>query len=419
MHICDIILWGEKMKLDDINNIEKGLKDEFEKIDELVEYNCQKVLNAFWKERVDTTFFNGTTGYGYGDKGRDEIEKIFAQVLNKEDALVRIQFISGTHAVSTALFAMLRPGDTMIAISGTPYDTIHEIIGLRDNPSSLKSMGANYEQVDLIDNKEFDEEKIIAKLKEKKIKLIEIQRSRGYSTRNAITVDGINSIIEKIREVDSEVIIMVDNCYGELTDYEEPNSDIIVGSLIKNLGAGLAPMGAYIAGKKELIELCADRLGAPGLGKEGGASLGFNRNLLQGLFMAPRVVGDAMKNCILASKIFEELGYEVVPRYNEKRSDIVQTIMLNDEQKLIKFVQGIQMGSPIDSFALPEPWDMPGYESKIIMASGAFIEGSSVEISCDAPLRPPYAAFLQGGLVYEYNKIALIKALENMGAITK
>lgn len=403
------------MKIEELKQIEESLAEEFKVVDSLVEYNCQKVISAFWDEKVDDTFFNTSTGYGYGDKGRDGIERIFAKVLGKEDALVRIQFVSGTHAVSTALFAMLRPGDTMMAISGTPYDTIHEIIGLRENSSSLKAYGVNYLQTDLINLDTFDEENIFKNLKEHKIKLIEIQRSRGYSLRNALSVEKINDIIAKIRKVDNDVIIMVDNCYGEFTDYEEPNADIIVGSLIKNLGAGIAPTGAYIAGRKDLIELCADRLAAPGLGKEGGASLGYNKSLLQGLYMAPRVVGDSIKHCILVAKTMEKLGYTVVPKYNEKRGDIVQTIIFNDEDKLIKFCQGIQKGSAIDSNVVPEPWDMPGYANKIVMASGAFVAGSSIEISCDAPIREPFAAFVQGGLVYEYSKLAFIEALKNIG----
>ena len=405
------------MTLEDLNEIEKSLSEEFKEVDKMVQHNCNKVISAFWEERVDETFFNTSTGYGYGDKGRDGIERIFSKVLGTEDALVRIQFVSGTHAVSTALFAMLRPGDTMLAISGTPYDTMHEVIGLRENPSSLKAHGVNYLQTDLINDDTFDEENIIKILKEQKIKLIEIQRSRGYSLRNALSVQKINDIIEKIRAVDKDVIIMLDNCYGALTDYEEPKADILVGSLIKNLGAGIAPTGAYIAGKKELIELCADRLAAPGLGKEGGASLGYNKSLLQGIYMAPRVVGDSIKHCILVAKTMEKLGYTVVPRYNGKRADIVQTIIFNDEDKLIKFCQGVQKGSAVDSNVVPMPWDMPGYEHQIVMASGAFVSGSSVEISCDAPIRPPYAAFIQGGLVYEYSKIAFIEALKSIGEL--
>lgn len=405
------------MTLDDLEQIEFSLEEDFKQVEKLVQHNCNKVISAFWEEKVDETFFNTSTGYGYGDKGRDGIERIFAKVLGTEDALVRIQFISGTHAVSTALFAMLRPGDTMLAISGTPYDTMHEVIGLRDNPSSLKAYGVNYLQTELINSDTFDEENIFKILKQQKIKLVEIQRSRGYTCRNALTVDKINDIIEKIRSFDKDIVIMLDNCYGEMTDYEEPKADILVGSLIKNLGAGIAPMGAYIAGRKDLIALCADRLGAPGLGKEGGASLGYNKSLLQGLYMAPRVVGDSIKHCMLVAKTMEILGYMVVPRYNAKRGDIVQTIIFNDQDKLIKFCQGIQRGSAIDSNVVPEPWDMPGYSNKIVMASGAFVAGSSIEISCDAPIRVPFAAFLQGGLVYEYSKIAFVEALKNIGDI--
>ena len=360
--------------------------------------------------------FNSTTGYGYGDIGRDTIEKIFAKVLKSEDSLVRNQFISGTHALTVCLFGLLRPGDTMLSICGKPYDTLDSIIGIEENNSSLKSFGIKYEQIDLL-NEDFDIPSIVEKLKSKKIKLIEIQRSRGYATRRSLTMDKIEKAIKAIKDVDKEVIVMVDNCYGEFVDKKEPTevgADIMVGSLIKNLGGGLAPNGAYIAGRKDLVELCAERLTAPGQGKEVGPSLGINKSFLQGLYMAPSVVASSLKTAIFTAKMMEKLGYKAVPASNEKRSDIVQTIEFGNEEDLIKYVQGIQAGSAVDSKSVPMPWDMPGYTDKVIMAAGAFTMGSSIELSCDAPIRPPYIAFQQGGLTYEYGKLGVLKAIQNM-----
>lgn len=396
--------------------VEKELAVEFKKIDERCQKNSLKVLKAFQNKRVAEVHFNGTTGYGYGDIGRDTIEEIFAEVLETEDALVRTQFISGTHALTVALFAMLRPGDTMLSICGKPYDTLDSIIGIEENPSSLKSYNVKYEQIDLIGN-EFDTEAIVERLKRKDVKLIEIQRSRGYALRNSITLDKIENIIKEIRKVNDEVIIMIDNCYGEFVDDVEPSkfgADIIVGSLIKNLGGGIAPNGAYIAGKKELVELAAERLTAPGQGKEVGPTLGINKNILQGLYMAPQVVASSLKTAIFTSLMLEKLGYKVNPRFDERRSDIVQTIEFGNSEDLIKYCQGIQMGSAIDSNSVPEPWDMPGYTDKVIMAAGAFTMGSSIELSCDAPIRPPYVAFQQGGLTYEYGKLGVLKAIQNI-----
>ncbi len=398
-----------------IKKNEEELKEEFASINKLVEKNSEKVIKSFWKHKVDDTLFNTSTGYGYGDKGRDVIEQIFADVLGTEDALVRIQFISGTHALSTAFFGILRTGDTLLSICGKPYDTLDEVIGIRENASSLKTFGIKYSQIELTENGKFDEQEILSQIKnDTSIKLVTIQRSRGYSFRNAISVEEINNIYTKIKQINPNIVVMVDNCYGEFVDFEEPKVDILVGSLIKNIGGGIAPTGAYIAGKKEFVELCADRLAAPGLGKEGGPSLGYNKQILQGIFFAPKIVGDSLKIGIVASKIFEGLGYEVSPRYNEKRNDIITAIKFNDENKLIKFCQGIQSGSPVDSNVTLAPWDMPGYDSKIIMASGAFTQGSSIEISADGPIKPPYIAYMQGGLIYEYSKIALNKALENI-----
>ena len=397
-------------------DVEKELVEEFEKLDELCEYNSLKVLTAFQNNNISEAHFSQTTGYGYGDIGRDAIENIFAEVLGAEDALVRNQFISGSHALTVTLFACLRPGDTLLSITGKPYDTLDEVIGIVDNPSSLKSFGVNYEQIDLIDN-DFDIPKIKKRLLESKVKLIEIQRSKGYSTRKSLTIEKVEDVIKAIREVDKDVIIMIDNCYCEFVGEEEPLSvgaDIIVGSLIKNLGGGLAPNGAYIAGRKDLIALAADRLTVPGEGKEVGPSLGVNKSILQGLFMAPSVVANALKTAVFASLILEKLGYKVEPRYNEERADIVQNIEFGVPEKLIKYCQGIQMGSPIDSSAIPMPWDMPGYTDQVIMAAGTFTQGSSIEISCDGPIRAPFIAYQQGGLTYEYGKLAVMRAISNL-----
>lgn len=399
-----------------IKDTESDLKEQFIKIDELCMKNSEKVLSAFQKYKISEAHFSMTTGYGYDDIGRDTIEKVFADVLGGEDALVRSQFISGSHALTVALFAYLRPGDTMLSITGTPYDTLHEVIGIVENNSSLKSFGVNYEQVDLVDD-EFDYDKIQEKLKNSKIKLIEIQRSKGYSTRKSITVDKLEKVINEIRKLDKDVIIMVDNCYCEFVEEKTPlevGADIIVGSLIKNLGGGIAPNGAYIAGKKELINLAAERLTLPGEGREVGPTLGINKSILQGLFMSPSVVASSLKTAVLASKLLSDLGYKVEPNYDDKRADIVQNIEFGNPNKLIKFCQGIQMGSPVDSFAIPEPWDMPGYVDKVIMAAGTFTQGSSIEISCDGPIREPYIAYLQGGLTYEYGKLALKSAISKI-----
>lgn len=398
------------------NEVQKEIKLVFEKIEEVCEYNSLKVLKAFQNNQISDMHFNQTTGYGYGDIGRDTTEKVFAEVLGAEDALVRGQFISGTHALTVALFAFLRPGDTLLSITGKPYDTLDEVIGIVDNPSSLKSFGVNFEKIDLV-NDEFDYQAIEDRLKQGKVKLIEIQRSKGYSTRKSITIDELEKVIEHIRKFDKEVIIMIDNCYCEFVTTKEPlevGADVIVGSLIKNLGGGIAPNGAYIAGRKDLVNLAAERLTAPGEGKEVGPSLGITKSILQGLFMAPSVVASSLKTAVFASRILEKSGYDVEPKYNEQRADIVQTINFNDEQKLIKYCQGIQMGSPIDSNSIPEPWDMPGYTDKVIMAAGAFTQGSSIELSCDGPIRPPYTAFMQGGLTYEYGKLGVLKAVQNM-----
>ena len=399
-----------------VNDSEKELDKEFKKIDEICEYNSLKVLNAFWNNKLSEAHFSQTTGYGYDDIGRDVIEKIYAEIFGAEDALVRSQFISGSHALTVALFAYLRPGDTMLSISGLPYDTLHEVIGIVPNDSSLKSFGVNYEQIDLI-NDDFDYEKIEERLNKSKVKLIEIQRSKGYSTRKSISNSKIKKVVDLIRKYDKDVIIMVDNCYCEFVDKVSPiemGADIIVGSLIKNLGGGIAPNGAYIVGKKRLVDLAGERLTLPGEGREVGPTLGINKQILEGLFFSPSVVASALKTAVLASKVLEELGYKVEPRYNDERVDIVQNIEFGNEEDLVKYCQGIQMASPVDSFAIPMPWDMPGYEDKVIMAAGTFTQGSSIELSCDGPIRKPYIAYMQGSLTYEYGKIAIIKAVSNL-----
>jgi len=397
-----------------INQEEKNIERQLKEVDKTCEYNSFKVLKAFQNNKVSEVHFNETTGYGYNDIGRDTIENIYKEIFNAEDALVRGQFISGSHALTVALFAILRPNDTMLSITGKPYDTLDEVIGIEENKSSLKSFNINYEQIDLVDN-DFDYEKIRNTITNKKIKLIEIQRSKGYSTRKSITLDKVEKVIKFIKELDKDIIIMIDNCYCEFVTTKEPTevgADIVVGSLIKNLGGGIAPNGAYIIGKEHLIKLCAERLTLPGEGKEVGPTLGINKQFLEGLYLAPKVVANALKTAILTSKVLETLGYKVEPTYNEPRADIVQNIIFNDENKLIKYCQGIQSGSAIDSYVTPSPWEMPGYTDKVIMAAGTFTQGSSIELSCDGPIRPPYIAYQQGSLTYEYGKIGLAKAIE-------
>lgn len=395
---------------------EKNIQNELKNIEEICEYNSMKVLDAFQKNKVSEIHFNQTTGYGYNDIGRETIEKIYKDIFKAEDALVRNQFISGSHALTVALFANLRPNDILLSITGKPYDTLDEVIGIVQNESSLKSYNVKYEQIDLI-NDDFDYKKIKETITEKKIKLIEIQRSKGYSTRKSITLDKVEKVIKYIKEIDKEIIIMIDNCYCEFVSKKEPievGADIVVGSLIKNLGGGIAPNGAYIVGKEKLIKLCAERLTLPGEGKEVGPTLGINKQILQGIYMAPTVVSNALKTAVLTSKVMEQLGYEVEPKYNEERADIVQNIIFKDEKKLIKYCQGIQSGSAIDSYAIPTPWEMPGYTDKIIMAAGTFTQGSSIELSCDGPIRHPFIAYQQGSLTYEYGKIGLMKAIDNL-----
>ena len=400
------------------NKVEEKIASKFKEIDKICEENSYKVINAFQECNLSEPHLNSATGYGIDEPGRNKIEEIYAKIFKAEDSLVRAQLISGTHALAITLSGLLRPADTILSITGAPYDTLQTVIGLGDNPSksSLKAYGVKYEEIDLI-NSEFNTKKIVERLEKNDVKLVEIQRSRGYSTRKSLTIEKIENIIKEIRRVNKDVIIMVDNCYGEFVENKEPievGADIAVGSLMKNLGAGIATSGAYIVGRKDLIVLCAERLTAPGIGKEIGPSLNQNPLFLKGLFFAPKVVASSVKTAIFASCILEELGYTVEPKWNEKRADIVQTISLGSSEKLIKFCQGIQKGSPIDSHVSPEPGDMGGYEDKVIMAAGTFTQGSTIELSCDGPIREPYIAYMQGGLTYEYGKFGILRAIQEM-----
>ena len=401
-----------------VKEVEEEIKPQFQELDRICEINSKKVLDAFQECDLQESHLSSSTGYGIDEPGRNKIEEIYAKIFKAEDALVRTQLISGTHALTVTLFGLLRPGDTMLSITGAPYDTLQTVIGIGNDVSnsSLKAFNVNYEQIELVDN-DFDLEAIKERLTKKDIKLVEIQKSRGYSTRESLTIEKIERVIKLIREVNKDVIIMVDNCYGEFVEEKEPieiGADIAVGSLMKNLGAGIATSGAYIVGRKDLIELCAERLTSPGIGKEIGPSLNQNPLLLKGLFFAPSVVRSSVKTSIFASRCLEKLGYEVEPKYNDKRGDIVQTLSLGTEENLVKFCQGIQKGSPIDSNVLPYPGDMGGYEDKVIMAAGTFTQGSTIELSCDGPIREPYIAYMQGGLTYEYGKLGILKAIEFM-----
>ncbi|CAM2075939.1 methionine gamma-lyase family protein [Clostridium saudiense] len=395
------------------------VEEQFKIYDEIREYNQLKVLNAFQEERISDMHFTNSSGYGYDDIGRDTLDKVYARIFNTESALVRPHFVNGTHAIGCALMGNLKTGDTMVCITGAPYDTLHNIIGIsgKENIGSLKEYGVNYKQVDL-KNGTFDTEKIIEVLKEDStIKLVHIQRSTGYGWRKSFLVSEIGEIISKIKEVRSDVCVFVDNCYGELIDKIEPTdvgADLVAGSLIKNLGGGIAPTGGYVAGKTKYVEQAAYRLTTPGIGGECGSTFGVMRQLYQGLFLAPHIVMEALKGAVFCSRIMEIAGFEVLPKYNDKRSDIIQAIKFNDRENLIKFCKGIQKGSPIDSYVECEPWAMPGYNDEVIMAAGAFIQGSSIELSADAPIREPYIAYLQGGLTFDHAKIGILISLNNI-----
>lgn len=400
--------------IENIINSEVKIKNVFMNIDENAFYFSKKVLDAFHEHGLSEAAFNETTGYGYNDFGRELIEKVYATVFGAEDAIVRNQFVSGSHALSVTLFALLRPGDLLLSVSGLPYDTLHEVIGIKDNNSSLASFGVKYDQIDLV-NDDFDYSGIEEYLKNNKVKVIEIQRSKGYSTRGSIGINKVKKVIELIKSVSPETIVMIDNCYCEFVEKTSPcevGADVVVGSLIKNLGGGIVPNGAYVVGKSEYIDLVGERLTLPGEGREVGPTLGINKQILQGLFFAPSVVASSLKTAVLTASVMEDLGYKVSPRYDEERVDIVQNVEFGDPELLIKFVQGIQAGSPVDASALPIPWDMPGYTDQVIMAAGCFTQGSSIELSCDGPIRPPYIAYMQGGLTYEYGKLGLLSAIE-------
>ena len=398
------------------SQIEGTLKERFDAIDKVAEYNQLKVVHAMQKCKVNAGCFKYASGYGYDDPGRDTLEEVYAEIFHTESALVRPQITCGTHALGLALSANLRPGDEILAISGKPYDTLEEVIGIRESKGSLKEYGITYAQVDLLEDGSFDLEGIKNAINDK-TKLIHIQRSKGYATRPTLSVDVIGEAIAFVKEINKDLIVMVDNCYGEFVEEKEPSevgADMIVGSLIKNPGGGLAPIGGYICGRSDLIEQCAYRLTTPGLGKEVGASLGVNRQFIQGFFMAPTVVNAAVKGAIFAANLYEKLGFKVIPDGKEDRHDIIQAVEFHDPEKLIAFCEGIQKASPIDSHVTPIPWDMPGYDSQVIMAAGTFVSGASIELSADGPMKEPYAVYFQGGLTYPHAKYGIIMSLQRM-----
>lgn len=399
------------------SEVENEINEQVKKIDEVALFNQAKVLKAFNEAKLSQMHFGKTTGYGYDDIGRETIEKIYAKIFKAEDALVRIGFVNGTHTLATALRACLMPNDRLLAISGKPYDTLCEVIGINQNPLSLISYGVKYSQIDLDDRGNIKIDEVCEFLKSNDVKMIHIQRSKGYAIRKSIEIDDIKKAIFKIREIKKDIIIMVDNCYGEFVEEKEPvevGADLVCGSLIKNIGGGLCEIGGYIVGKQKYIKLCSEILTCPGIGKECGATLGQNKNILQGLFMAPSTVKNAMKSAIFASRIFEKMGYEVYPKYSEKRSDIVQAIKFGNEKDLVAFIQKIQELSPVDSHVVPYPWEMPGYSNKVIMAAGTFVEGASIELSADSPIREPYVAYMQGALTYESAKLAICYAASSI-----
>lgn len=394
----------------------EGLQTRFEAIDEVAEYNQMKVLHAMQECRVSDIHFAATTGYGYNDLGRDTLEEVYARVFHTEDALVRPQIVSGTHALAIALSSQLRPGDELLSPVGKPYDTLEEVIGIRESVGSLAEYGVTYRQVDLLEDGSFDWENIKKAINEK-TKMVTIQRSKGYQTRPTLSVARIGELIQFVKEIKPDVICMVDNCYGEFVETIEPTdvgADLCVGSLIKNPGGGLAPIGGYIAGRKDCIERAAARLTSPGLGKEVGASLGVISSFYQGFFLAPTVTAGALKGAIFAANVYERLGFEVVPNGRESRHDIIQAVTLGSAEGVIEFCKGIQAAAPVDSYVVPEPWAMPGYDSDVIMAAGAFVQGSSIELSADAPIKPPYAVYFQGGLTWNHAKFGILMSLQKL-----
>lgn len=415
--MLDFFEINENLEKADKISLEK-VGDVFKKIDEITNYNQLKVLSAFINNNVSEASFAATTGYGYGDKGRDNLDKVLADIFGAEDALIRHSFASGTSTITTALFGVLRPQDKMLCLTGRPYDTLIGVLGCDEKTDgSLKDFGIEYKQCDLKQNGAPDIEKISFELKKDKYKVAYIQRSRGYSLRPSLKIEDIEALCKTVREISPETVIMVDNCYGEFTDKKEPcevGADIIMGSLIKNPGGGIAPCGGYIAGRKDLVEKCAFRMTAPGVGREVGASLGHSRELYMGLFNAPHITGEALKSAVYSAELFSNLGYKVSPETNEKRGDIIQSICLENSEKLIAFCKGLQSGAPVDSFLTPEPWDMPGYDDKVIMAAGAFTGGASIELSADAPLREPFAVWMQGGLNFHSARAGILLAADNV-----
>lgn len=394
----------------------EGLKERFEKIDEVAEYNQMKVLNAMQQCKVSDVHFAATTGYGYNDLGRDTLEEVYAKVFHTEDAIVRPQLVSGTHALAVALSSQLRPGDELLSPVGKPYDTLEEVIGIRESVGSLAEYGVKYRQVDLLEDGSFDWENIRKAISDK-TKMVTIQRSKGYQTRPTLSVERIGELIKFVKEIKPDIICMVDNCYGEFVETIEPTdvgADMCVGSLIKNPGGGLAPIGGYIVGKKDCIERAAVRLTSPGLGKEVGASLGVISSFYQGFFLAPTVTAGALKGAIFAANVYERLGYGVVPNSTESRHDIIQAVTFGTPEGVIEFCKGIQAAAPVDSYVVPEPWAMPGYDSDVIMAAGAFVQGSSIELSADAPIKPPYAVYFQGGLTWNHAKFGILMSLQKL-----
>lgn len=403
---------------DYVFDMEKRVLKKFEELDKIAEYNQLKVLEAFQKNKLSDKHFNWNTGYGYDDIGRETLEKVFSDIFSTDDAIVRPLIVNGTHALTLALTGILRPLDTLLSISGKPYDTLEDVIGISNKTGhgSLKEFGIKYKEIPLTQDGEFDIEKILDSI-DKSTKMVYIQRSSGYSFRKALTIDKIEEVIKKVKKVKSDIIVMVDNCYGEFLDYLEPTdvgADVMAGSLIKNPGGGLALSGGYIVGRKDLIELISYKLTSPGIGKECGLTFGQTRSIFQGLFMAPKVVNGALKGAILCAKVYSNLGFEVSPKVNDYRSDIIQSIVLETPDRVIEFCKGIQEAAPVDSFVTPLPWDMPGYNSQVIMAAGAFVQGSSIELSADAPIKKPYIVYFQGGLTYEHSKFGVIKSLSSL-----
>ena len=403
------------------NEVMEDIKEQFDKIKEIREYNQYKVLRAMQRANLSDNHFNWTTGYGYNDIGREKIEEIYADVFGAEDALVRPIIVNGTHALSLCIQGIVRPGDEILSITEKPYDTLQGVIGIREEKGSLKEFGVTYQDVDFLPDGNIDLESVKKKINER-TKLVMIQRSKGYSWRKSLSIEDIKEAIDVVKSVNKDLIVMVDNCYGEFLDTKEPTevgADIMAGSLIKNPGGGLALTGGYIAGRKDLVEMISYRLTTPGIGKECGLTFGTTRNVLQGFFMAPYITSQAVMGAIYCARMFEKLGYEVLPKYNDLRSDIIQVVRLKNAEEVIAFCQGVQAAAPVDSYVKPEPWAMPGYEDEVIMAAGAFIQGSSIELSADAPIRPPYNVYFQGGLTFDHSKMGTLKAVEYIKKLNK